>query len=60
MKNFYDDDFYDTQDLEEMSKENLIAVAGLLQSQLAEAQRIIRYSSMILSEYSACENIYGF
>ncbi len=41
MKDFSKGDFYDTEDLEKMSKDDLIFVTECLQRQLSEAQRIL-------------------
>ena len=51
IKNFTDGDFYDTDDLEDMSKEKLVYVTEHLQRQLSEAQRIIGRIKIVVSEY---------
>lgn len=41
MKNFMDNDFYDTDDLENMSKEELIDTVECLQHICSESNRVI-------------------
>jgi hypothetical protein len=41
MKDFMNGDFYDTADLERMSKKELIKIAECLQSLFAESNRVI-------------------
>lgn len=60
MKNFVYGDFYDTDDLEKISKENLINVVEQLQRQLSEAQRIISRIESSVHSYSTCENYSNF
>jgi hypothetical protein len=54
MKDFSKGDFYDTEDLEKMSKDDLVFVTECLQRQLSEAQRIL---SQVLSNVLVYEEV---
>jgi hypothetical protein len=56
IKDFVRGYFYDTEELEQMEKEDIIFIVECLQSQLSEAQRILRIVKHGALEYNEVES----